>query len=236
MSRGSPTPGLNWVALQERLPVSEHASRASWLLAASPPAVRLFAVQAPRPSLPGTASSGAPTPPAPAEDPGYDEGAEAGLEQARARVEEILERYGRAIERLSALAVRATREQADLTVALALTVAREIIRRELTTDPNLIVQEVSRLIAEMGGERPVRVRLGPTDLAFLRMRAPEMTLDGVELVEDASLSLGGCVIEGKHRIVDASLEPTLEWIGERVRHVLEGVLTPPSEQGDSNEA
>lgn len=210
------------VSLAERLPRLEGAVPPAWL--------NRGPAQAPRPLLKGRRSV-APAPQHQAQQQPLDveaikreahaQGEAAGVAAARKKVEEILSRYGQAIERLTIASEALGAGAVETIVDMAMAVAREVIGRELMIDPEPVARAIEEALGEMGATRPITVRLGSTDLAFFKARRPDLLNSGIELTEDNTLGIGGCVIEGAHRDVEASFEAHLDRIGDRIRRQLE---------------
>lgn len=108
-------------------------------------------------------------------------------------------------------------------VALALAVARHLVRRELRTDPGQIIAVVREALGALpSAEREVRVLLHPEDAALVRASLGETGEESYwRILEDPVLSRGGCRVEAGASHVDARLESRLNavvaavWGGER---------------------
>ena len=143
-----------------------------------------------------------------AREEGYAAGHAQGLAEARAQGRER-------VARLEAICKQAARPLDALDAAveqelaqLALLVARRVIAHELATRPELIVQAVRQAAAALpAATRELKVRLHPDDLALLR------ELDAVEphwqLVADAALGRGDCLLESERSRLDARVETRL---------------------------
>lgn len=101
--------------------------------------------------------------------------------------------------------------------ALALTVARHIVGRELHSDAAAVADLVKRALAEFPIDQPMRVRVNPHDLSLLS----QPTASGgdpvsiapnrdVRWLADFRIQPGGCVVEGRERIVDGRVDTALE--------------------------
>ena len=96
-------------------------------------------------------------------------------------------------------------------LTLAMTLARQIVRRELKTDPTQIIGIVREAIAALPvAARDVRVHLHPEDAAVVRQNlAPTESERAWQLVEDPVMARGGCQITTATSRVDARLETRL---------------------------
>jgi len=98
---------------------------------------------------------------------------------------------------------------AEQVLQLACALARQVVRRELSTPlPPLrsVAQEALALLIDDG--RPATLRLHPLDAALLAEQAALETHGRpVQVQPDPTLSPGDCVVESAHGGVDARLEP-----------------------------
>ena len=149
------------------------------------------------------------------EEAGYRDGREAGEAEAAARlahIQSILDLLARPLEALD-------REVEDSLVALATSVARHVLRRELRTDPGQVIAVVREAVSVLPvAARSVRVHLNPADAALLRerMRVGDGEESRWQIVEDPMLTRGGCRVSTDVSLVDASVEQRLAAVVARV--------------------
>lgn len=101
--------------------------------------------------------------------------------------------------------------------ALAVAIARSIVGRELTTDPTTVAELVKRALAEFPIDQPMRVRVNPEDLGLLSIPSAERG-DAIAIapnrdvrwLADARVERGGCIVEGRERIIDGRVDTALE--------------------------
>jgi flagellar biosynthesis/type III secretory pathway protein FliH len=94
--------------------------------------------------------------------------------------------------------------------ALAVMVARHIVQRELTTDPSFVQEIVERALAQYPVDQEITVRLNPTDLAACRAPIEANGPREIRWISDASIQRGGCLMEGRERILDGRIDTALE--------------------------
>ncbi len=151
---------------------------------------------------------------------GYEEGLRQGLSEGRARMDQAL-----AAERtrwqahlaplLDALArpldsMDDTAEQA--LVQLAMSLAKQIIRRELHTDPGQIIAVVREAIKLLPQSRQhLRVFLHPEDAKLVRdvFAVDADSARSWQILDDPTLTRGGCRLNTDDSQVDATLESRL---------------------------
>lgn len=99
--------------------------------------------------------------------------------------------------------------------AIAVTVARHLIHRELTATPAVVTDLVLRALHQFPLERQLVVRLHPDDHALVReaLARDASALDPaleIRWVADASVVRGGCLVEGRERVLDGRMDTALE--------------------------
>jgi len=138
---------------------------------------------------------------------GLAEGREAGRGEVRAQVEKLAGMFYDLAKPFEVLNAEVEREL--LTLAMAL--ARQIVRRELKTDPTQIIGIIRDAIAALPvAAREVRVHLHPEDASVVRQNlAPTESERAWTLVEDPVMARGGCQITTTTSRIDARLETRL---------------------------
>ncbi len=140
-------------------------------------------------------------------DQGLAEGREAGRAEIRVQVERLTAMIQDLAKPFEVLDAEVEREL--LTLAMAL--ARQIVRRELKTDPTQIIGIIREAIAALPvSARDVRVHVHPEDAAVMREHlAPTESERAWVIVEDPVMARGGCRITTATSRVDARLETRL---------------------------
>jgi flagellar assembly protein FliH len=138
---------------------------------------------------------------------GLKDGFAAGQEQVRMQVErlsQLLTDLSRPMEELDAAV-------SEELVALAVALARQLVRRELRQDPTQIISIVREAIGQLPvAARDVRVQLHPEDAAIVREHLATATHERAwTLVEDPMMMRGGCQVVTAASRVDARLETRL---------------------------
>lgn len=125
---------------------------------------------------------------------------------------------------------------ADLT-ALVSRVATAVVRRELETSAAVIEGVVAEALEAMGDiEGTIRLRVHPLDYRRAReFLAGIESGQPVELLEDAAVSRGGCLLSTPVSFLDASLERRLEDSLQALREAADG-STEPGGPDDAGEA
>ena len=158
---------------------------------------------------------------------GFAQGEKAGAEAAAKRGEAALRRLTQTIQEVTDLRAEMIHQTEQQLVRLALAVARRLVHREISLDPDLLIA-IARVAMERLGEMAnVTVRLHPDDYAATAAaREREWTGSQLKVVADARLPRGGCRIESEFGVVDAGVDAQLQelaqaLLSERVGHVRE---------------
>lgn len=110
--------------------------------------------------------------------------------------------------------------EAELT-ALATTIARKVIGRELETSNDAVRGTVKAAIDALSAGRELNIRINPKDMETLKEYRAELLENGmakgVRLQPDEAISRGGCIVETNFQEADATIESCLLAIEERLR-------------------
>jgi hypothetical protein len=141
-------------------------------------------------------------------------------------------RLAAAIEGLRASAERLAEQAHADSLELALLIARRILERELTTGTEPLFSLIRTAVRRLGESRKIVVHLCPTDALAVAQAGEASPLSGlaiakVEVMPDAALSPGDCLIDGEHGTVDARLSTRVD----EVRRVLVSALSEAGEGG-----
>jgi flagellar assembly protein FliH len=141
---------------------------------------------------------------------GYAQGERAGTEAGARRADAMLRRVAHTLDELTELRrviVASTEQQM---VRLALAVARRIVGRELTQDPELVAAMAHVALQRLGEAVPATIKLNPEDYTVVvAQRATPWSSTQVRVVPDPAVVRGGCLVESEVGTVDASPDAQL---------------------------
>jgi len=153
---------------------------------------------------------------------GFDAGREAGATAEKARLESAHTAVISLLVELREREARWTDRLEENLCALSIAVGRQLFDAELQAAPAHATSLVRRALAEFPIDQPVSIRVNPSDLASITAAAvaeggqgPLNRADAM-WIPDARVGLGGCVIEGRDRIVDGRVDTALERIYRRL--------------------
>lgn len=140
---------------------------------------------------------------------------------------EAMERISAAVEVLH-LQAECLAEQARAdALEIAFQVARKILQTELSSSPEPLFALIRSALQRVGDSRRIVLRLTPEDAALVaadkeRLEAGTVAVARIEIVADASLSPGDCMVETDFGKVDGRLATRLEEVRRTVKATLEG--------------
>ena len=148
-----------------------------------------------------------------AREEGRCQGEKAGHQRARTELEAVLNSMTRSIAEIAALKPRLRREAEGQLVELALAIARRILRRQITIDPEAVAGLARSALDALNLREVAEIRVHPSQAQIVadsiaRMGAPE----AVRVFGDPSLEAGAVIIETSHGTLDASVVTQLEEI------------------------
>lgn len=148
---------------------------------------------------------------------GYAQGERAGLEAGGKRAEAMLRRLAQTLEELSGLRDNMVRQTERELVQLSVAIARRVLQREITVDPELTAALAHIALERLGGASPATVRLHPDDYAIV-MSGQVTPLSGrqVEIRPDPAVARGGCLVESEFGFINASVEAQVDEIARAV--------------------
>jgi flagellar assembly protein FliH len=96
------------------------------------------------------------------------------------------------------------------TVALAIAIARRVVNRELTADPEAILGLVKAAFQKCDARETHKLRVSPQDEEVVRGQRDRLNLPpGVEIVSDGALARGSAIFETSRGDLDASVNAQL---------------------------
>lgn len=138
------------------------------------------------------------------------------------RIESIGDALGEALEDVRLHQQRWTSNAEENLAVLAVAVARQLIAREVEGDPSIVAGLVQRALAQFPLEQQVAVRLHPEDVDScnaLLQPSEGNKFHEIRWVADPMVHRGGCMVEGRERIIDGRVDTALERIYRSIGNV-----------------
>lgn len=144
---------------------------------------------------------------------GFAQGELAGGEAAGQRGEMMLHRLTQTIEELAQVRTQMIHQTERQMVQLAMAIARRVVQREVSLDPDLLIAMARVALERLGETAQVKIRLHPDDYeAAGAARVAQLAGSNVMILADAHLSRGGCRIESDMGVLDAGVDAQLQEI------------------------
>ena len=122
--------------------------------------------------------------------------------------QEAAQRMQSALQTLEASLIDMQQHMAQQVLELACDIARQVVRQELSVNPNALLPVVREAVGMLVTEgRPATVRLNPEDMeAMAQPLREEINAPGVQWMADAAVPAGGCMVESAGTVVDGSID------------------------------
>jgi len=165
---------------------------------------------------------------------GHKQGERAGREHSKQQMQALEKRLDSVMESLVFPIRQQQNDLEEALVQLATAVAKAVVQRELFQDSSHILQVVRRAMAALPATtETVRISANPQDIEALQASLARLGAP-TKLVEDATVSPGGCRVETRYSLVDFTVEKRFQ----QVVHALvnEASTNESEELGDDGSA
>jgi flagellar assembly protein FliH len=146
---------------------------------------------------------------------GFAQGERSGQEAANQRGEAMLRRLTQTLQELTDLRSQMIRQTERQMVELALAVARRIVHREVSIDPDLLLAMARVALDRLGDAAQITVRLNPDDYRSVGgSRISQLTASNVTVVADGRIPRGGCQIDSDMGTLEAGIDAQIHEIAQ----------------------
>ena len=170
-------------------------------------------------------------------DEGYKKGLilgqEEGIKNGQAVVSQTVKRFEQMIQLLAEPLEQVDKQVEEELLALSVATARQIIRREITVNPEQIIAVVKEAISALpSATKNIKVYLNPGDAEIVRntlnLPSSEVSRDEIiatensaaadawSIVEEATINRGGCYIKTDNSQIDATIETRVAEISVKI--------------------
>src|ERR1700722_16731179 len=141
---------------------------------------------------------------------GFTEGKTVGRQQAGAEMQSVLDQLGKSLASLASLRSRIRGDAEGDLLKLAISIARRVLHRELTLDPESIEGLIRVALDKLQSRELCRVRVHPDQEQAIRKSLERFAnSQKIELITDASLQCGDVLFESAHGNLVASIDSQL---------------------------
>lgn len=161
---------------------------------------------------------------------GFAQGERDGLEMGQKRIEAILHQFKNILleidQQRETLYHFYEKEMLQLVVSLS----KKIIHHETSVNPEIILKTLQEAIQYLVDQKKVVIHLNPVDYQYLLTRSETSPLalgdqERVRVIEDPSITRGGCLLETPYGRIDATLESQFDEIVSLIWEERESSLT-----------
>jgi flagellar assembly protein FliH len=143
---------------------------------------------------------------------GYAEGERIGKQMGEKMVETVVKRYDNAITQLAETHKSLVESMEEQTVRLALEIARKIVQRELTMDPDIVAALASVALKRVSSHQSITLRVSRQDFGRVRVVIANAN-PAVTVKDDATLERGDFVIDTAQTHLDGRVASQVDTIG-----------------------
>jgi flagellar assembly protein FliH len=148
-----------------------------------------------------------------AEEKGLQNIEEKVREEVAKEVDEIREKLTETISEISSLQGEITSRVEIELVEFALNIAKKVVRREVTIDREIALTLVKVSLEKLHNRTLAQIHLHPNDFAYVESKREHLDFhNALELIEDKTISPGGCLIHTETGDIDARIESQFEEI------------------------
>ncbi|MDR2092928.1 MAG: flagellar assembly protein FliH [Azoarcus sp.] len=137
---------------------------------------------------------------------GREEGREAGYREGKAEAEAEAAQLREMIAQMNTALGQIDAEVAEELLSLAIELARKVLQHSLAVEPEAVLSAVRAALQHLPESR-AKIHMHPADAALARKHLDDMLDQGGHLIiEDDSVSRGGCRVETPGAQIDATME------------------------------
>ena len=152
----------------------------------------------------------------------YQEGYSIGIQQAAqdlAAFYNVLGNFMNAEERVFS-------EVAPKILEIAMEIAQKVIKTEIKTDPQIVLNTIMDILKTLSKNEPkIVIKINPVQIQYIKDTLPEkINLLGMEtnlsVYPDENIMEGGCIVQTNNGLVDASIEAQLDIVQAAIRSIV----------------
>ncbi|MDR3554744.1 MAG: FliH/SctL family protein [Syntrophobacteraceae bacterium] len=151
---------------------------------------------------------------------GFSQGEKDGLDYGKKSVQVVSSQLERLAKHMEDLPAKVLEDYRDWLIRTSMGIARQIVTRELRTDPDIVAELARELIDEAEQHSTLTVYLNPHDLETIEKKAglaPEGDRKNFVLKADREIERGGCRIESAIQLLETSVAGMFENLEKQLR-------------------
>jgi len=159
-----------------------------------------------------------------ARDKGTEEGKEAGFADGKAEVERLIERTQTVLERAQDKRADILNETEKEIIDLVLLIARKVIKVISESQRDIIVTNVIEALRKVRAKGNIVIKVNLADLQLATEHKQNFinsmeSVKSINIVEDSSVDLGGCIIETDFGEIDARIASQLMELENKILEI-----------------
>ncbi|GAB4180648.1 MAG: hypothetical protein Kow00108_17150 [Calditrichia bacterium] len=145
---------------------------------------------------------------------GFNEGELKGYQKCENEYRPLVEKFNATVETLEDAQKEVMSALEQTTVQLAVKIAKHIINAELKLHPELLIQNIQRLVKLILDDTEITILLHPEVLSFVREHMDDIQKENtnikkINLEPDKSVPVGSCLVETRSGILDTRIDALL---------------------------
>ncbi len=157
---------------------------------------------------------------------GFAQGEKNGMELGQKKIENILAQLNHLVVEMDRQRYELFRKYEKEMIHLVLGVAKSILHREVGIREEVIARTLQEAMKLVLDRKKVLVHLNPLDHQYLlgqteKTPFPPEEIKSIQVVEDSSVTRGGCFLETTYGEIDATLEGQIDQIASLIFQNLE---------------
>jgi len=171
---------------------------------------------------------------------GYKDGLKKAYEEVEKRVKEEYKQRFQNVEKQLVKAVETLQKNLDeeiercspIMVEIWKTLLQRLLRKEIDLDEQLVLRVFKEIMAKVSDRRRVRLFVNPQDKDLFLKKSEEMAeikrvIEEFELIGDATIEKGSCMVETNLGVYDARWKTQLEAIEREIQSLMGESLHVP---------
>lgn len=149
---------------------------------------------------------------------GYEAGVEAGQKEMQQQYRDDITALEQVIREMETNRWRVQKEAELSLVNLALQVARQVIKAEISLNPNTIRQVIKETLDYTKNLEVLALEVNPADYAYI-VRHSNITdelPDNIQMRKNPEIARGGCILHTNMESIDATVETKLNHLSEQL--------------------
>ncbi len=133
--------------------------------------------------------------------------------EVETQVNQMRLNFAETVEKISNLQAGIIAGSETQLVELAIEIAKKIVQREVSIDREIALTLVKVSLKRLNNRATAQVFLNPDDFSFVQSHREKLDFHGsLEIIEDRSISVGGCLIQTETGDIDARIESQFDEI------------------------